>query len=667
VRAVVLLLSVLAVIGAPSPSRAQPAEPSRILDVPYLPQTEALCGGAAAAMVMRYWGERDIYADAFSKLVDRAAGGIRASALEASLKERKWIALAGSGDPARLAQQLERGRPVIALLEDRPRRFHYVVVVGWSGGRVVLHDPGRGPFRTVDQASFVRVWDRAERWMMIVLPPEVTTTTVPASSSEETSESGNDGTCGGLVGEGVRLARSGDRSASRRTLQSAAEACPEESAPWRELAGLEALEGNWAAAEMHARSAIDRDDDDEQAWRILGTAAYLRDRPREALDAWNHLGQPTVDLVQIKGLDRTRYAVIADAVNAPPGSLVTVDHLAVAERRTREIPSLAAGRVAYHPLENGRAQINVTVVEKRLAPTAPSAWVGLGLEALTDHEVSPSLAGMTGGGELITASWRWWAHRPRVGLSVAAPAPRALGGGVWRVDAFRETETFGEQRFEEVRTSVGLTVSNWITARTRLEGGASLDRWRGLDSMAGLSAAAEVWPIRDRLAIEGRVGTWLGNPTSFGSGSIQVEWRSSATMLGPVWHATSGIQAASGDAPASLWPGADTGHARDVLLRAHPLLDDGIITGGVFGRRVIYSSAEWRQWVRLSRWPVRVAPAAFVDIARASQGLPSTDLRTHTDVGVGARLALPGTSVLRIDLAKGLRDGHTALTIGWTR
>ncbi len=28
------------------------------LDVPYLPQTDALCGGAAAAMVFRYWGDR---------------------------------------------------------------------------------------------------------------------------------------------------------------------------------------------------------------------------------------------------------------------------------------------------------------------------------------------------------------------------------------------------------------------------------------------------------------------------------------------------------------------------------------------------------------------------------------------------------------------------------
>ena len=29
-------------------------------DVPYLPQTESLCGGASLAMVLRYWGARGV-------------------------------------------------------------------------------------------------------------------------------------------------------------------------------------------------------------------------------------------------------------------------------------------------------------------------------------------------------------------------------------------------------------------------------------------------------------------------------------------------------------------------------------------------------------------------------------------------------------------------------
>ena len=36
-----------------------------VLDVPFIAQSELLCGGAAAAMVMRYWGERGIDAESF--------------------------------------------------------------------------------------------------------------------------------------------------------------------------------------------------------------------------------------------------------------------------------------------------------------------------------------------------------------------------------------------------------------------------------------------------------------------------------------------------------------------------------------------------------------------------------------------------------------------------
>jgi hypothetical protein len=650
----------------PAAVLAQSTPRHAILDVPYLPQTELLCGGAAAAMVMRYWGERGIQAESFASLVERDAGGIRTSALENALTERSWIALAGPGERERLIQQLQRGRPVIALIEDRPGRFHYVVIVGWSNERVVLHDPARAPFRVVDDTTFTRAWERANRWMMVLLPPAGRRDTPDVADSART-ESHVLGACDGIVAEGVRLAQDGDRTSARDTLQTAANACPRESAAWREIAGLDALDGKWADAERDARAAVDRSPDDEHAWRILGTAAYLRNHQETALDAWNHLGEPLVDLVDVRGLERTRYAVVADAVDTPSGTLVTVDRLTLAERRTREVPALSTARVSFHPLENGRAQVDVGVAERPLAPSTPAEWSALALHALTERELAPAFASVTGGGELITTSWRWWNHRPRVGFSIAAPAPHVLGGGVWRVFASRETQTFGRVPFEEVRTSAGLAVSNWISARARVEAGATLDRWRGRERNAGLSAAIEWWPVRDRVAVDARGGAWIGSSDSFQSGGVQLRWQSSAAPAGSVWLANAGVQAASGNAPASLWPGADTGHARDILLRAHPLLDDGVITGGVFGRQLVFGGAEWRRWLRPSRWLLRFAPAAFVDIARASNGLPSSDLQTQVDAGLGARLALPGSGVLRIDLARGLRDGRTALTVGWTK
>ena len=132
--------------------------------------------------------------------------------------------------------------------------------------------------------------------------------------------------------------------------------------------------------------------------------------------------------------------------------------------------------------------------------------------------------------------------------------------------------------------------------------------------------------------------------------------------------ASAGYRAATTSAPSSLWPGADTGHARDVLLRAHPLLDEGVIEGGVFGRRIAFATAELQRWMQPKRLRlVRIAPAIFVDLARATRGLPSSDTRLHYDAGAGIRIALLGFGVLRADVARGLRDGAMAVSVGWQR
>ena len=55
-----------------------------------MPQSEELCGGAAVAMVMRYWGATGIYAESFSSLVDREQKGIRGEDLISDVTRRGW-------------------------------------------------------------------------------------------------------------------------------------------------------------------------------------------------------------------------------------------------------------------------------------------------------------------------------------------------------------------------------------------------------------------------------------------------------------------------------------------------------------------------------------------------------------------------------------------------
>jgi len=642
------------------------------LGVPFLPQTEALCGGAAAAMVMRYWGAADVYPDAFAPLVDRAAGGIRTSALSGDLERRGWTAVAAAGDTAELEKEIGRGRPVIALIEDRPGRYHYVVVLGRSNDRIVVHDPARGPFREIDAARFDAAWSRADRWMLLLLPPPTLTRDhaadspeTPAAPPSRTRPDGDAGsTCAALVDHGVAQAAD-DRAGARATLARATADCPNEAGAWRELAGLDALDANWTDAAERAGRATALDPHDELGWRILATASYMRHDDLAALAAWNRVGEPQLDLIDIKGLGDMRYAVVADAIGIAPRDVLTPDAIRRAERRVRDLPAVAAARVTFHPVERGRAQIDAAVVERERAPSGYISWIRIGVDALTDRAVTAAFSNPTGGGDVAGVTWRWWEHRPMVSGFYAAPAPARIGG-VWRVDASRETQTFGRVPFEETRTRAGLTIGNWLTARTRFTSGVAFERWTDRSNDVALSAGVEHWLAADHVRVQADVTQAIG-ASSYTTSGVTAAARSTTRSTGFVLFGVAGYRAATLSSPTFVWPGADTGHARDVLLRAHPLLDDGIISDGAFGRRLAFATAEAQRWTALRRLPARVAPAVFVDLARATRGLAFSDTQLHVDAGAGVRVALPAAGVLRADVARGLRDGGTVVSVAWDR
>jgi hypothetical protein len=487
------------------------------------------------------------------------------------------------------------------------------------------------------------------------------------SAGDRTSRSDTDvhvaGSCD--VDGAVQLAVNGDHAAARDALLHATATCGEAAAPWRELAGVDALDANWDEAAAHAQRAVAIDPHDAYAWRILATAEYLRHHDRAALDAWNRIGEPTVDLVDLKGLRDTRYGVVASAMGIAPGQTLTPDALRLAEQRARDVPSVSVARVTFHPVENGRAQVDAALVERDRAPMTYPSWIGLGMGAAVNRDLTTAITNPTGGGDRITATWRWWDHRPLIAASYAAPAPPALGGGVWTVEASRETQTFAPGMVEQTRTRAAFGMTRWLTARTRVGGTLGVESWSGRGRTPSVGGRVEFWPVADRLSFDASATAWT-SASGFGAADAAVHWRSSTATSGFVWLAGSGYQLATTSAPAFVWPGADTGHARDVLLRAHPLLEDGVITGGVFGRRLAFANAEVQRWHSLGNWPIRIAPAAFVDIARATRGF-GAPAPTQLDAGAGVRVSCLGFGVLRVDVAHGLRDGSDALSIGFLR
>jgi hypothetical protein len=623
-------------------------------------------------MVMRFWGASDVRADSFEGLVDRAAGGITGDALASDLRARGWTALTVGGDSDLVRFHLTKRRPVIALIEARPGRFHYVVLVGWAARKVVVHDPARAPFRVLDEDAFLRVWARSGSWAMLVLPPTDPRPRRAPSITEELRDIGTPNpvitACDALVDEAVRLANGGEPAEARTLLEVTSETCPNDPGPWRELAGLHAVRGEWKEASADARAALERDAGDTHAVRILATSLYLDGHPEAALDAWNRLGEPVIDLIDVKGIERTRFSVLSEALRLQPQTMLTARRLREARRRFSELPAAAGSRVTYTLVETGRANIDAALFERPLIPSGALPLAAMGLRALSDREISTSVASWTGGGELLSAAWRWWSHRQRWSLTFSTPSPWRWPGSVWTIEASGERQTYAAPAGLHVERRRGITLRtvDWINGDTRWHAAMDLDRWSGRGIGASLSGGIEHHALADHLRVE-VLGAVLGGAIRTATGGARGEWRTSPRNEGVVWIVRAGFDAAGRAAPLALWPGAGTGHAREFLLRAHPLLDAGVIQGGVFGRRLATAGAEWRRWTRPAALRLRIAPAVFVDIARATRGPSGFDDRSHIDTGVGLRVALPGAGVFRVDAGHGWRDGANALSVGWTR
>lgn len=647
---------------------------SLTLEVPYLPQTDALCGGAAAAMVFRYWGEAHADVQQFAPLVDRRAGGIADAVLIDAVKQRGWKTVRFTGTIDQIRARLRDGQPVIVLLADRGKRYHYVVVVGATADQVIVHDPSWGPSRAIDESEFLRVWEPTNFWALLVLPSR------PPSAQPEPLEirvaSGFSRTrdqCDALLDKAVADVRLRGLSEADTVLADVQAQCPAAAGPLRELAGVRFAQHRWDDAAALARRVVAIEPEDAYAWDVLGSSLFMKDDPAGALRAWNRIGKPRVNVVRIDGLSHAKYQVIAEALGVEPNTLLTADTFERARRRLDELPDRAAARLSLRPEADGFATVDVVVSERSTRPHGAAEWATMAVRSAVDRDVTAALPGATGQGELWTASWQWWRERPRVALGFAVPGAGGLPG-VWRLEASWDAQTYafaaGSPALRESRVHGGLTVSDWLTGRVRYSLSGGFDSWDGTRKAASAGAALERRMLDDRVSVAIDAKKWLpvtGDP-AFHAVGARAWFRSSSTSSTWVFRAVAGVEHVGDAAPLAVWPGAGDGQARTPLLRAHPLLEGGVIDArrsSAFGRTLTYSNTEVQRWFDRPRLP-QVGIAGFVDVARAGRRETAHRPVAQVDVGTGLRVKVPGWErILRVDVAHGVRDGRNAVTVGW--
>ncbi len=634
--------------GADSPAAA-------LLDVPYLAQSEALCGGAAAAMVQRFWGARGVQSEDFAPLLDARGDGIETRVLTDALTTAGWRAHV-IGSTASVRHHLSRGRPVIALIAVAPRRYHYVVIVAFDDRHVTYHDPALRPGIVSTRDVFERAWASSSNWALLILPGERTTVTSAAPLPAPPPAA-----CADALAQAATASGERQFEAAESFLTASRLACPGSAAPLRELAALRLLQRRVPEAVDAGREAVGLDSTDVHAWRVLGTALFLARDSSGALDAWNRAGEPVTDLIRVDGLSRTRHRVVTDRMGLEPGAMLTPASLSRARRRLAALPAIAASRVDAVPVGGGLSEVEASVIDRPLMPWAPLSLAGRGARAAITRDLTWQISSPTGSGERLDFGGRWWPERPAIGAALSVPSPWSRIGGSVRLSAEWSRESYASMDAvtrEDARTAI-IGLSDWTARGLRWESRLRADRWSGRRLLAGVGGSLEQRLFADRGALRASADVWPAGEVT--AATIGARWRAStdgATQL----LAAVNFGATTDSAPRALWSGAGIGLGRPWLLRAHPMLDDGVTVEGSIGRRVAQASVEGRR--RVARLGLlRLDAAAFVDAAFVN----ATDAAAtrQIDAGVGVRVRIPGEGTVRVDVARGLRDDAHALSVGW--
>ena len=621
-------------------------------------------------MVERWWGRRGVYAEDFAALVRPARGGILTTDLEAAARAGGWDARVLAGMPELVQRTLRDGVPVIALIQVGPDRYHYVVLVRWSDGHVVFHDPAGAPFTTSTEARFLTRWTGARRWTLAVRPAPVVVAAPPAPSADPTPTEAMP--CPPWLDRALDAAASGQLDGAVQLLGEAARTCPTEPLVIRELAGIRFKQKRFAEAIPLARHYVALAPADGLGWQLLAGSRYLTGDVDDALEAWNRIGRPTVDLVRIDGTRRVRFHPIAAAISVPHGTVLSPSRLALARRRLAEIPAFRGSMVEYRPVQGGLVEIRAAVDER---PTVGPAWrlalTGL-VRAAAQHEVGLDVATPTGAGELWSTSWRWEAARPRALFRLAVPAQLGVPGVV-RLESGWERFRFGlgpasATIQEETRRSTFVGFGGWVAAGVRPSAAFRFERWSADRSYLAISLGTELHARGDRLTLTatGERAVALKSHPSYTRADAGGSWASALGLGRPAWSARLGADWASPDAPLGTRPMAGSNLAWAIPLRAHPAVSGGLLAGRNAGRAIIHGGIAGDHPVyRVG--PLVVAAGLFVDgaqvIGPADQAVGD---RFYLDGGAGLRLGLADgqLGVLRIDLATGLADRRSALSIG---
>jgi hypothetical protein len=471
--------------------------------------------------------------------------------------------------------------------------------------------------------------------------------------------------------------------------------CPMDANDLEALAGARLGEGRMEEAEALATRLVRLHPEHARGWALLAAIRYLQDDTRGALEAWSQ-GRPlSVRDIDVRivphsgtrpagaGAEPARLAGIA------PGEPLTLEGLVRGERRLRAVPAASRARLEYRALPGGEAQVEGAVVLRGGNPFERTEWLAHGVRLL-GRRVHLASADLTGHMEQWELNGSVEGTLRSGTLSLAHPAPG--GAGVWRWEVHH-----GEGEYAPIgnepgaatraeRTTVGWTLTQWLSATFQGRGLARIDRTRERGTLAGAGFGGTLLPLGERSSLDAEATGWLrvgGHPLEgapadaarFGRLAIGASLHPVVPPLmgAPAgWAARAGVVAVSPDLPRDLVPRIGSGGRTDLLMRARSDLDaDGVVRPLFPGRAWLHGGVEYLHPLRsVGPMGIGIGVAAFADgiqVVAAERGAAQPGGRTgaiHLGAGLRARVPAVG-GWLRVDWGVDPSDGASQLSAAW--
>jgi hypothetical protein len=487
-----------------------------------------------------------------------------------------------------------------------------------------------------------------------------------------------------LVSLGVSLAQAGQEDAAAERLAAALEVDPRRPEAWLERGGLRFKQRRYREAIRDLQSALDRQDD-AFTRDLLATSLFLSGRQDEALAHWNRMGRPSLRLIHLTGLEFTQGPLVRGEIPLREGERLDLGRLRTARLRLAELGVLDRSTLRPVPLADGQFDLDVALMDRRGFARSPLEFGVVAAVNVVSELAQIRYVNLGGRGVTLGARYRWDENRPDISLGMDWPRPLGLPGKL-RLHSSRGRQRYSLDQALDLKIRViDLTYRRVVGSRTVLEAGPRV-LWRSFsvslpsalpDTVAGL-----------QVGLERRLGESYRHRTDARIdclGAVSRAGRDYARLRGVLVHKIQlGPSSEAGlgrsvlalrvqwggttrQTPIDDWfaPGASA--EMELPLRAHLQHHDGILGGTPLTRGLALANLEWRQ--RLVRTAAGEAGfVLFYDSARiSSRSAAESGVRVrrwYHDCGVGARVALAGATVVRLDWGVGLNDDRTALTVG---